>query len=264
MEPYIEQGGILGEKLTVNDSAASSVMRRTGLRRHVVVTKGYGIKRFQTVGSEELALLKSRILPFSQRQLDDSSKVSDLTHDQSTWVIRVHDQQLHNVVDEWMKKKFNSDNERHGQQLYSERYATEMSSEVTRRISHAFFNEKRNIAVASSLISSGLYALLAGCAAGIYFTSESIKSFIDGSFSDMSLLEYYGFFARNASQGIGSILGGVTVLAVNFRISKKISDISLLRNWEYYLPNLSIATGITGKASLLINSRRLVVLKENK
>lgn len=211
IEPYIEQGGILGEKLTVNDSAASSVMRRTDLRRNVVVTKGYGRERLQTVGSDELALLKSRTLPSSQRQLGDSSKVSDLIHDQSTWVIRVHDQQLHDVVDEWMKKKWKSDDEKSGQQLYSERYANDMSSEVTRRISHAFFNEKRDIAVASSLNSSGRYAFLAGCAAGIYFASEMIKPFIDGSFSDMSLLEYYVVLARNYSKAIGSILGGLFV-----------------------------------------------------
>ena len=41
IEPYVEASGILGDRLVVDEASASSIMRRTALRRDFNVTKGF-------------------------------------------------------------------------------------------------------------------------------------------------------------------------------------------------------------------------------
>ena len=49
IEPYIEQGGQLGEKIELNEPVAQGFMKRADLRRDVVVRKGDELPQRSTV-----------------------------------------------------------------------------------------------------------------------------------------------------------------------------------------------------------------------
>lgn len=50
IEPYVDGGGVLGQRLEVNEKAANSIMKRTALRRDVHIVKGYGREKTTLLG----------------------------------------------------------------------------------------------------------------------------------------------------------------------------------------------------------------------
>src|SRR3989344_4034785 len=120
IEPYVEAGGILGDRLEVDEKAADSVMRRTALRRDFSVAKGY----FREAGSSEFA---------------------DLIRNPDSWVLSVHDQQIGDNVNEWMDKHFKAGNGKSGQEVFAQKFVEGLKREVADGVRSAFWDEKKEI-----------------------------------------------------------------------------------------------------------------------
>src|SRR3989344_2765326 len=126
IEPYVESSGVMGQRLEVNETAASSVMKRTALRRDFVVTKGYGREVRQVEGSEELAISTARVRNQHESSKTGRSELSDLIRNPDNWVLYVHDQQIGDNVNEWMDRHFKAGKGESGQEVFNQRFVEQI------------------------------------------------------------------------------------------------------------------------------------------
>lgn len=256
IEPYVESSGVMGERLEVNEAAAASVMKQTALRRDFAVTKGYGREARQIEGSEELAISTARVQNQHERSEVGSSELSDLIRNPDNWVLYVHDQQIGDNVNEWMDRHFKAGNGKGGQEVFAQKFAQDFGKEVVRGVRSAFWNEKKIIVVRSTL-HSGLALLPAGVLSYMfYLLGNDVARFSNGEFPTEYLEEMTIIFKCSVLVFSAAFLAGV------FKAREEYND-PFLEKWEYFLPNFSVPSIILGNASLLLNSGKLIRLKQS-
>ncbi len=255
IEPYIKSGGILGTRIEVNPKAANSVMKRTALRRNVVVTRGYERDQFNAVGSDELAIVKSKT-EFGSAEKSKSAKLKRFAN---RWIVNVNDQKIVDDVEEWMKSEYRSKPNKNGHKTFEGKFAEGLNTEITTSLRTAFFSEKKEFLVSSvtrsskSMVgSAGLFAV--GYIGGKFLLEHDLNDGTDASGAE--LLVVFG-----------------EVLAVTFGLGAYIQfmtkDLSRsydpnLKTWEYRFPNPQIPSLVLGSAAVAMNGSKLIRLSDSK
>ncbi len=267
IDPYIDSSGIMGQKLELNESAASSVMRRTALRRDFVVTKGYGREVRQFEGDEALAVSTAKV--HNQRELKNTgnSEFSDLIRDPDHWVLYIHDQQIDDKVEEWMKKHYKAGRGKTGPEVSDEKFVKKLAKEAMDKFYQAFLDEKKEVFFylfkksKMQLIAEGV--LLAVSADGIRYFVESLTngtSKLDDvrMISEVLLMTGMAFSLGYAVLNLRTMrhAGGDRISLPNF-------ETNILKGWELLIPNPSIPSLVAGHASFLLNSGKLIRLKQS-
>lgn len=144
---YISEGGILGDKLEVDEAAASSIMKRTALRRDIVIRRGFYREKYEFEGSDELAVSTASMRnPRNVREVGQS-ELSTLVCQGDEWQMFVHDQQIGDKINDWMNKNHKQEGQTYGQgqAVFSEKFVERLRREVNGGLRSAFWNEKREI-----------------------------------------------------------------------------------------------------------------------
>src|SRR3989338_224280 len=256
IEPYVEASGIMGGEIEVDMQAADSIMKRTALRRDFKVTKGYFREAREAEGDEVLAISTAKV--HNQRQVHEvgRSGISTLVRDGDTWFLQIHDQEISDQVNEWGRKHFKSGRGKTQTGVEHEEFIKRMRKEVGTGISNAFWNEKGSILISSAVKSSRLAVPFALAGYSIYTESNY---FISESpfFGEYDRLKSYIVAGKIASVVIA--LSGWLVLEVAL---DSFVDDQILTTREKFIPNLQAPSIFFGSASLLLNSRKLIRLKQ--
>lgn len=158
IEPYINQGGQLGEKIELNRPVAQAFMRRADIRRNVVVQKGEGLPQATTVVMSDELAFKGTLDP---RQLL-STKVASRPHYEVTrqpdrWVIDVHDRLLDDSI---RRSKKRPDN----QGYYEDEFIRRINKALRGGLHDSLWQEKREMAREAlnvhfkNLVHTGVFA----------------------------------------------------------------------------------------------------------
>lgn len=258
IEPYVEGGGIMGNEIEVDQKAASSIMRRTALRRDVLVSKGYFREVREFEGDEEIAISTARVRNARQDVEVSRSGYSTLVKNQNVWQIQIHDQQVGDSVNEWMEKHYNREKQGLPQEVFSERFTQELRGEVVSSIRSAFLNEKRNIAITSSLEVLTRVSFWSGVSWIIYKGSEAFLYALSPEKSIDNSIDLWTSFSVGAG---GLILGGyISALCEN--LAKNYGDKEIIHAKEKFLPNFTIPSTIAGSISLILSSGKLIRLNK--
>ncbi len=268
IEPYIDQGGILGTQLEVNEKAASSVMKRTALRADVFVAKGYGWERNNIQGSDELTVSKSKSI--FTLFTNDKEPLSELVFSKDhVWIINVNDQLIHNNVDDRMRANFKKDKPQDsGQEMYNNMFVKKLNEEVSCKINEAFWQDKKERFIYSTG-SSIVHIVFVGVGiSGLYFGSRII---VEGGFETGKGLIKDDSVLRNSlnlmKTGAGvliftvgaAFIGSVFKVHMEYPSHSKEFGISW---WEEFIPNLQIPSIVAGNISLSLNGNKLIKLKD--
>lgn len=262
IEPYIDQGGILGAELEVNEKAASSVMRRTALRRDVLVAREYGQRFNNVVGLSELAIVPSRPV----FKLVGETSVSNLSKTPRQWIIGISDNRLHDEVDTWLSKNFKRGDQISGSDIYRRQYFRRLRESLGEAIFEAFWNEKIDVFSSSVKFSSEKYFLglstLSGAVVGGYLAYDGAMSQIEllGENNPMTIV----YFVETVSGGLVFLITGLTVgnrIRSKFVESKRNVEPEILKSYEHFIPNLQILSLFAGNTSLTLNANKLIRLK---
>ena len=229
IDPYIDQGGILGAQLEVNEKAASSVMRRTALRRDVFVL---------------------RILQDRAQNLDYSEN--------RPYVIGVDDEEIYEKVDNLMKAEYRANQDKSGRNVFGQRFASEMSREVSKKLRGAFLNEKKYILTNSLSIATPNFLLMSvgsGSAVG-----AAILTFTQDTEAGAGL---FRSTEQAALSGVAIAISGFLLFRAGLAIDEFVPlDVDrLLKFREHFLPNLQVPSVLIGSVSLSLNSNKLIRLK---
>ena len=259
IEPYVEAGGILGDRLEVDEKAADSVMRRTALRRDFSVAKGYFREAREAEGDEVLAISTARIHNQHERSEAGSSEFADLIRNPDSWVLSVHDQQIGDNVNEWMDKHFKAGNGKSGQEVFAQKFVEGFKREVAGGVRGAFWDEKKNVFIGSTLSSLGFVAPIGGLCWLLYESSRYITSLINGGIlspnGQLLLISLRG----GAANLLGILVGGLA----RYSYDQLKNDVIFQNPLELLVPNPQIPSIALGSASLLLNSGKLIKLKKD-
>lgn len=261
IDPYIEAGGILGTRLEVNPKAADSVMKRTALRRDVVVVKGFERESRSYEGSDEIAVSKSKT---AESKISTEGKHYSLQKRGDQWVVFLHDQEISDdIQNSTQKQRSNKPSS------YDKRFTGFVNSALVDAISTASIKEKIQVAKASSLYSVDFVAIsgfaLGGtaCVAGYIVEVPRVINLIPigNSFPLVGAAEIDDIWKAGVV-----VFGTVAcrVIATATDVFNSETDEKLLKNWEHYVPHLPILSAGLGELSLELNRGRLVRLNDSK
>lgn len=260
IEPYVDGGGLMGNQIEVDQKAASSIMRRTALRRDVLVSKGYFREVREFEGDEEIAISTARVHNARQEVGISRSGYSTLVKNPEVWQIQIHDQQIADRVDQWMAEHYSANGDKSGEVLNKEKFVKEFKDEIDRRIWSAFLREKGEV-FTSSVFRSGRYIIAGGFFLGsIYGLTRFEVEYNRYSHPEvLSNSETIYVYALVLSVGVS-----VGALGYIYEKDKDLAEDGLLKKWEYRLPNPQIPSIIVGSTLLVLNSRKLIRLKQKE
>ncbi|MBP7832467.1 MAG: hypothetical protein KA035_01715 [Candidatus Levybacteria bacterium] len=264
IEPYVNQGGILGSELQINPRAVGSVMTRGAFYRDIYVSRGSEDKDgAMPQGQHELALLKFKIPTFSST--DAKSRRSSLRRRNDGWFVDIHDQEIHQDVDQKMSKDFKATpGGTSGTEEFKGRYVSTMNDEIQKRLAQVFHNEKKQRLVVTSLHSGLLDGTLALSSAGLYFggkmvIGEMIEGFKQPEMSTVDLIRIFaGAFAFRFG-AISAVGGIVDAKVAHDKINSKTN--LELRGWESFFPNFQVRNLVQGEIALIRSGNKTVELR---
>lgn len=250
----------MGDEISVDEKAADSVMRRTALRRDFQVAKGYARESRELEGDEVLTVSTARV--HNERQVAEVGRrqISTLVKQGEVWMQFIHDQEVDDRINDWGREHFKSRQGKTWQEVYREEFVKRMRGEVGLGLSDAFWSEKMSIF--SYPFKKSKLALMCGTSmvysdayigSVIYFTVSSTGSehmdFVIPMASLATIMSaaysFYIFGAYNSDRGDME------------RVDEKVSRV------EAIVPNFQTPSIFLGSASLLLNSGKLIRLKQS-
>jgi len=259
IEPYVAASGILGDRLEVDGKAADSVMRRTALRRDFSVAKGYFREAREAEGDEVLAISTVRAHNQHERSEAGSSEFADLIRNPDNWVLSVHDQQIGDNVNEWMDKNFKAGNGKSGQEVFAQKFVEGLKREVADGVRSAFWDEKKEIFTypfKNSKTSLGMLVFGSVVSFGMMRWLYEHNIITGKNANGIEYIEYLLLMSSMAVFFLAS-----TSLLIN-RLNNP-REKGIVGTWSQDLPNPQIPSIVLGRASLLLNSGKLIKLKKD-
>ena len=260
IEPYVAASGILGDRLEVDEKAADSVMRRTALRRDFNVARGYSREAREAEGDEVLAISTARVHNQHERSEAGSSEFADLIRNPDSWVLSVHDQQIGDNVNEWMDKHFKAGNGKSGREVFAQKFVEGFRQEVADGMRSAFWDEKKNVFIGSTLSSLRFVAPIGGLCWMLYESSRYITSLNNEGISSPN----YQLLLISLRGGAAIFSGRLVSRLSQYLYSQLENDVIFQNPLELLVPNPQIPSIVLGSASLLLNSGKLVRLKQKE
>lgn len=264
IEPYVNQGGILGSEIQINPRAVGSVMTRGAFYRDIYVSRGSGDKDgAMPQGQHELALLKFKIPTFSSTEA--KSRRSSLRSRNDGWFVDIHDQEIHQDVDQKMSKDFKATpGGTSGTEEFKSRYVSTMNDEIQKRLAQVFHKEKKQRLVATSVTSGLLDGAIAVSSAGLYFGGKmALGEVIEGLRSpEMNMTDTLRFLTGMGAFRLGTSLGIASALAARDMHNTINNHTNLeMQKWEMLIPNFQARNIVRGEIALMRSGNKTVELR---
>lgn len=253
LDPYINDGGILGTQLEVNQPAADKILSAVSLSKNVVVTRGEKEQvGYNPQGTDAISLSKSDQHKAFTSVLD--GKLSAVQENPAHWEVVVFDQDIHTAVDKNLVKKFRSGKGVSRSAAYATEYARILSRETSVNIGKAGGKEKnRRLHGSYGLILRRDIALVVGLGTlgGAGFLAADALT----SFDNIDSIPDLGLFFLEAISAYGLTIFGSAVMNATFSIFPEDSN---LEKWEFFLSNFQLRNRLQGMVAIEMNKDKLI------
>jgi len=256
IEPYIDQGGQLGEKIELNEPVALGFMKRADLRRNVLVEKGSVLPERGVVEMSDELAFKGIEKANNVFVKTETLQASDIRFEPNAYRIFVHDR----IIDERIRGRLSSVDNRG---YYDEEFVLQFNKETTKALRRIITKEKLEILDKGSHVAA-VYAILVEIGAvGLIIGSRNVYEGI----SMIRKLDEVNSAAGSVLAGGGAILisaGGLWTLmsfgqwGEESRKAELGETPPLKSKWEAILPRFPALSFLNGQFYLLTNGSKLI------